>query len=431
MEKFMLSLLFCSLEMSAVSLVYMGLLKALKNRQAAVLRYYSWLVILTGFLLPIKPSFVDAAVTIGEPAPAYTAAQATAPSVHSEPSVTPYHIVFIIWLTVALLYLAITLFRYKLFARGIKRLSKQADKRTLHIARQTAGQLGIKAPIKVLIMKEISTPMMTGLTEPVILLPEREFSDSELRLILKHELTHFKHKDLWVKLLFTICHAVHWFDPVMILIGRSIEQECEHYCDHSVIFGESACTKKLYCQSILDTVSAHKRCKESRLHPVMATNFYTPKQGLKHRLSLIVSGKRKKKFALIGVFVAALTAVSGSVVVFASNADVTNNEQPKAAENTVQTAAVTQAPKETTTSVSEHAPAKTTTAKSVTSKTDTAPAETYNESVYAQNEVKKTTTVTAPYFDEDEPVVTTAPAEWNYEYPAETTTVTYIGKLPQ
>ena len=96
MEKLMLSLLFCSLEMSAVSLVYMGLLKALKNRQAAVLRYYSWLVILTGFLLPIKPSFIDAAVTIGEPAPAYTATQATMPSVHSEPSVTPYHIVFIL-----------------------------------------------------------------------------------------------------------------------------------------------------------------------------------------------------------------------------------------------------------------------------------------------------------------------------------------------
>ena len=57
MEKFILSLLFCSIEMSAVSLVYIGLLKVLKNRQLPVLRYYSWLVILVGFLLPIKPNF--------------------------------------------------------------------------------------------------------------------------------------------------------------------------------------------------------------------------------------------------------------------------------------------------------------------------------------------------------------------------------------
>lgn len=61
--------------------------------------------------------------------------------------------------------------------------------------------MGISASVKVIILSEIGSPMMFGLLSPVILLPNRIFAEDELRLIFKHELTHFKHKDLWVKIL--------------------------------------------------------------------------------------------------------------------------------------------------------------------------------------------------------------------------------------
>ena len=427
-----MSLLFCSLEMSAVSLAYIGLLKALKNRQLPVLRYYSWLVILIGFLMPVKPSFGKAAVVLNEPNAAYTyKEQSVNAAVPTSPSINIFQILFIVWLAVAVLYLITSLCRYRIFRRGVSRLSRKADRRTLDLAADMARELCITSPVKVMILKEITTPMMTGLLSPTILLPDRRFDDTELRLILKHELTHFKHKDLWVKLLVMVCRAVYWFDPIFILISRSIEQECEHYCDHSVITGENAEQKKLYCQSILNTVSAQNSFRKTTLRPIMATNFYTPKQGLKHRLSLILSSKRKKRFALVGFVAAVLTAFSGSVIAFASNTEIPpEKDMPKITETTkaVETVVVTNTPEKSESS--ENTQKAKTTTMTVTSKVDTAPVDLEEDPIVTEAPPNYDTvtndTSTAPYYD-NEPIVTTAPAEWDYG--GDVTTVTYTGEL--
>lgn len=414
MDKFIISLLLCSAEMTAVSVLYILVLRQLKKRQSPILRYYAWVVLLLGFLMPVKPSFGRSAITINEPlqpAVYQVSEQTSSRAVHS-PEINIWQIILVIWCIGALAYAVLAIIRYDAFLRGIRRLSKPADKRTKRIARSTAEQLGIKARVKVLRVRGIASPMMTGLINPTILLPERELSDSELALIIRHELTHFKHKDLWVRLLFMVCRAVHWFNPVMLMIGRSIDEECEHYCDYSVIKGESVTLKKQYCESILNAASAQSRVKNGTLRPIMTTSFFTPKQGLKHRLFLILSG-RKRKYTLVCVLAAALTAVSGSVIVFASN------EKTEIAKTPI----ITNQQEQKETTVSQ--PALTTTAKAVTSKADTTPVETYSEPAYAENEVQKTTTVTAPYYEGEEPVVTTAQAEWDYEYQAETTTVTY------
>ena len=290
MEKFIISLLLCSAEMTAVTVLYILALRLLKKRQSPILRYYAWVVLLIGFLMPVKPSFGRSAITINEPAqPAvYQAAEQTSASaVHSE-SINIWQIILVIWCIGVLVYAVLAMLKFDAFLRGVRRLSQPADKRIKRIARSTAKQLGIKAKVKVLRVRGIASPMMTGLLEPTILLPERELHDSELALIIRHELTHFKHKDLWVRLLFMVCRAVHWFNPVMLMIGRSIDEECEHYCDYSVIKGESVTLKKQYCESILDTASAQSRAKNGTLRPVMATSFFTPKQGLNYHSDIEV-----------------------------------------------------------------------------------------------------------------------------------------------
>ena len=70
---------------------------------------------------------------------------------------------------------------------------------------EVACTLGIKRRVAIYYSDIITSPMMTGLINPVILLPRREYGYDELRLIIKHELTHYKHNDLWIKLLLTIC----------------------------------------------------------------------------------------------------------------------------------------------------------------------------------------------------------------------------------
>lgn len=323
MDKLIMSIGICSLEMSVVSAAYMLLLKLLKKRQSPVWRYYSWLIILIGFLIPIKPSLGKSPITVS--APLNQTAGANISTVRSQPIETiytfnPWKIVFMIWLCGMFAYLAVTLFRCFSFGKSVKRLSVFADKNSINLADKTAKEMGISAPVKLMILSEIHSPMMTGLLSPVILLPNRKFTEEELRLILKHELTHFKHMDLWVKVLTIICRAVHWFNPFMIAVNRSIEQECELACDYDVIKNESVKERKIYCQSILKAVSVQKDpdCGAA-LKPVMATNFYSPKQGLKRRLSLILSSKKKKRFVTVCIFALVITSLSGAFVTFAND----------------------------------------------------------------------------------------------------------------
>lgn len=344
MERFIMQLLACAAEMSVVSLVYIGLLRLLKNRQQPVVRYYVWIALLIGFLTPFKPSFGSGAVTISAPEQAVVAVPSE--SVQSS-TFNIWNVVFIVWAVGSVISLVHFAVRYKAFCKSIRRLSRSAGRDTQVLADDIATSMGIWSEVRVVVVKGLVSPMMTGLFKPTILLPERVFSKAELSLVLRHELTHFKHKDLWFKLLVVLCRAVYWFDPIMLLIDRCIDRECEYFCDSSVMKGENAEVRKRYCASILDTVSAQSRQSgNSSLRPVMATNFCVSKKGLKHRLGLILSKKAKKKYFAVCFTAVALTVVSGSFIAFADhkqaeqsdpqpvNAQVTTVSSPRVPEQT-------------------------------------------------------------------------------------------------
>ena len=55
----------------------------------------------------------------------------------------------------------------------------------------------------------IQIPMIFGIEHPCVILPERKYNSTELRMILHHELSHYKHKDLWFKQLTVWISIVH------------------------------------------------------------------------------------------------------------------------------------------------------------------------------------------------------------------------------
>ncbi len=63
MERLVLSLLTSSLTMTAVAFVYMLLSKVLIEHWSAKWRYYTWVLIFAGFIMPYKPSFGTVAVS--------------------------------------------------------------------------------------------------------------------------------------------------------------------------------------------------------------------------------------------------------------------------------------------------------------------------------------------------------------------------------
>lgn len=305
-----------SLNMTLVALLLMIILRALKNIQSPKIRYYSWLIVLLGFLIPVRFSFGYALfhVSNASDAPAVSAGTGTTIIEAAEAGLswnTLMAILFVIWILGAGVYAAVSVIRFFRWKRTILRLSKPSPYYDAFVS-TFAEEMEI-GQVEVRISDAVSSPMMIGLFKPTILLPIRHYEYDELRLIIKHELTHYLHRDLWFKLLLILCRTVHWFNPFMVLFARSIEQECEYYCDMSVMENEPEKMRKVYCNSIVNTLADQVRRNGREMRPVLATSFYSPKSGLKHRFSLVLRGKTRK---VIGVLILAgmLTVVSGFVL---------------------------------------------------------------------------------------------------------------------
>ena len=305
-----------SLNMTLVALLLMIILCALKNIQSPKIRYYSWLIVLLGFLIPVRFSFGYALfhVSTASEAPAVTVGAGTTVIEAAETGFSwnvIMLILFAIWLLGMVVYASVSVIRFFRWKRTILRLSKPSPYYDAFVS-TFAEEMEI-GPVEVRISDAVSSPMMIGLFKPTILLPIRHYEYDELRLIIKHELTHYLHRDLWIKLLLIFCRAAHWFNPFMVLVARSLEQECEYYCDMAVMEGESEPMRKVYCESIVNTLADQVQRRKQNVRPVLATSFYSPKSGLKHRFSMVLRGKTRK---FVGVLILAgmLTVVSGFVL---------------------------------------------------------------------------------------------------------------------
>ena len=81
-------------------------------------------------------------------------------------------------------------------------------------------------------------PALSGCLHPVILLPydaEKLYHPGELRLILLHELMHYKQHDIWWLRLSNALRLLHWFNPVICLALRRYEEDLEMRCDWRVL----------------------------------------------------------------------------------------------------------------------------------------------------------------------------------------------------
>lgn len=314
--------------MTVVAFVCFLLSKTLKNIQAPKWRYYLWILVFIGFITPIKPVFREAAVTIDVRQTAEDSIFGAAGNQYFEIPrfyILPY-LLFLVWLAGFIAVLGIAFFKQRSFIGSVKRLAAPVSADISQKADRLMVEMCVSSDVKLVTVKEIASPMVVGIFRPLLILPDRSFSEEELYLILKHELVHLKRRDLIVKAFTLFCGAVHWFNPFIRFFIRLCEQECELYCDESVMKNESAELKKLYCQSILNTVSAESKIN-GRLTPALSSNFYFNKHGLKHRIKMILSFDKKYNLGIICSLAAVMIYITGTVVAFSPDLREDMNEE--------------------------------------------------------------------------------------------------------
>lgn len=124
---------------------------------------------------------------------------------------------------------------------------------------QTSQEVGLRRTPEVWIAPSIGSPAVTGLLRPTLLLPERfdhSFTLSEVRLILQHELTHLKRRDLPVNALLCLLMALHWFNPLLWVAFLKVRADREAACDAQVLHNAPHTRRVEYGHALLKVESA-------------------------------------------------------------------------------------------------------------------------------------------------------------------------------
>lgn len=158
-------------------------------------------------------------------------------------------------------------------------------------------------------------PLVVGLLKPYLIIPRsllEKKDENELRKLqyaIRHEVLHIRRKDLWVKALYLIARSIHWFNPLVWLMGGMLNQDIEYACDEALISELNKQEKVDYCQALLDL---------ARIAYEKPNNFSSRLMGgadmLKSRIHKIVHNPLLKRGRTIALSLALIMVVSLIVV---------------------------------------------------------------------------------------------------------------------
>ncbi len=153
----------------------------------------------------------------------------------------------------------------------------------------------------------LNTPLTVGIEESttIIFLPQKEYSDEQLDLILRHELVHIQRRDPYTKYFMTIVNAAGWFIPFTWMTSAKASQDLELSCDQTVIRHCDEEQRKEYANLILSS-----SCDERGFTTCLAAKA----KDLQYRLRGIMKPE-KKRYGTVLIFLICFTILSGYGIV--------------------------------------------------------------------------------------------------------------------
>ena len=356
METFLLNLLKTSL-LGSLAILAMLVLKPLwRERYRAKTRCWLWLALAAFLLLPIDFSVKNAPVQAAPPkdytlfvGTDKTAIQSTdnlfgdmaeksgqspaqvrdtiiqRPVTNPEQKTTRYipvtTILFYGYLAGTAAFLLYQGVSYALFRRTVHRWKRDVSRADYAaMLSDTARDLGVSAP-EMIVCEAISTPAVTGLLRPRLLLPHEHYDVQELRYILRHELCHLKRRDMLLKLVLLAANAMHWFNPVVYLMLRQADEDIELACDSAATDGLELPERAAYSRTLLAAVQSSVRALPA------TTCFGSTVERLKRRITNVLGAQKKRGLGVVAL-VLALTLTAGCAVSWGERAQAQKNDDP-------------------------------------------------------------------------------------------------------
>ena len=214
-----------------------------------------------------------------------------------------YQMLAVVWLAAAALYGLYKLLGSYIVQRELKRWSMPVPDKSLEMNYQKlCRKMKVSHPPKLWMNAKVTTPLLTGLLRPRIYLPSDRYTWKELELLLSHELSHYRHHDLWYKLILQLVCIVYWFNPLLHWMRREADQDLEFLCDERIM-KDGAHEERMQYNYLLAQTAAQRRNFYG-----LSTGFNGSLADLKKRMVNIMRAGNLKKgkfitFCFLAVFV--------------------------------------------------------------------------------------------------------------------------------
>ena len=191
---------------------------------------------------------------------------------------------------------------YYRLIRSLKGKSRSVERADLHtILQEQCADLVIDRVIPLQVSSAADCPMLAGFIHPTLYLPDERISRTDAAFIFRHELTHYKHGDLWLKLLLLAARCLHWFNPLVHLIARFAQEDIEAACDDAVVRGHDGAYRRAYGETILRSAIAQAQKRKA-----LVSCFGDDKKTLMRRFEGLFDKSVKKRGVALVVMIALL-----------------------------------------------------------------------------------------------------------------------------
>lgn len=204
---------------------------------------------------------------------------------------------------------------YYRLIRSLKGKSRSVERADLHtILQEQCADLIIDREIPLQVSSAADCPMLAGFIHPTLYLPDERISQTDAVFIFRHELTHYKHGDLWLKLLLLAARCLHWFNPLVHLIARFAQEDIEAACDDAVVRGHDGAYRRAYGETILRSAIAQAQKRKA-----LVSCFGDDKKTLMRRFEGLFDKSVKKRGVALVVMIALLVGSLSCTIAVGDN----------------------------------------------------------------------------------------------------------------
>ncbi|MCH5255612.1 MAG: hypothetical protein J1F41_11855, partial [Lachnospiraceae bacterium] len=224
--------------------------------------------------------------------------------------ITSRGILIVLWgcgcVAVMLYYLLGNIIFYR---KMMQRSESCTNKNILAMITRISYELGFKKAPEVRLTSDANTgPFTVGFFRNIIVIPNTEYHEKDLKYIIRHELVHCVNRDTRLKALFAIINAVHWFNPLVWFMKSLIDQDMELACDERVLSAASKEERSEYSEVLMSCIGTSKIGKST-----LSTGYVHGVKFIKKRFNNIYHSQKRLGKAAACVIVTLLILASGLI----------------------------------------------------------------------------------------------------------------------